>query len=343
MTRPTRSRIGYLVALMIAVALAFYLSGKLFQPGEEEPAPREPALETAPAEPEPPAVATLPEQPEPAPVDETPTVVEKEPEPWAEDSMVPARFMRDLARYGVSRFHPADTRDNPGEMPMNTLTYGLLNARFGLDRNAFGQVQAGGADAMRRRILGYVFQPGFVAYLYGHYADRFIEEVRAAVNEAEREYRSGQGFAKQPLRPADAAVMLSGNAALARDGAKDFAAVAANRGIVTRVHDAQVTARAVTAAYESMWARTREGEVPPPEAEAEVRRAIEAREAARMAVVRAVRQETGRLAIDDGEVFFLAGWAGRRATTPGQAQGVGELGEALADLADRLDALAAEF
>ncbi|EPR35715.1 hypothetical protein dsat_1819 [Alkalidesulfovibrio alkalitolerans DSM 16529] len=341
MTRPARSRIGYLVALMIAVALAFYLSGKFFQPDEEEPTPKEPASEAVPQAP--PAV-TLPEPTEPATsVEETPAVAEKEPEPWVEDNMIPARFMRDLARYGVSRFHPAGTRENPGEMPMNTLTYGLLNARFGLDRNAFGQVQTGGADAMRRRILGYVFQPGFVAYLYGHYADRFIEEVRAAVNEAEREYRSGQGFAKQALRPADAAVMLSGNAVLARDGAKVFAAVAANRSIVTRVHDAQVAARAVAGAYESMWARTRDGAAPPSEAEAEVRRAIEAREAARMAVVRAVRQETGHLSIDDGEVFFLAAWAGRRATTPGQAQGVGELGEVLSNLADRLDVLAAEY
>lgn len=340
MMRPARSRIGYLVALMIAVALAFYLSGKFFQSGEEEPAPKEPVPEAAP---EAPPVVTLPEPTEPVvSAEETPAVAEKEPEPWIEDNMIPARFMRDLARYGVSRFHPPGTRANPGEMPMNTLTYGLLNAQFGLDRNAFGPAQSGGADAMRRRILAYVFQPGFVAYLYGHYADRFTEEVRAAVSEAEREYRSGQGFAAQPLRPADAAVMLAGNAVLARDGAKVFAAVAANRGIVTRVHDAQVAARAVAGAYEAMWATTRDGAPPSTEAEAEVRRAIEAREAARMAVVRAVRQETGQLSIDDGEVFFLAAWAGRRATTPGQAQGVGELGKALADLADRLDALAAE-
>ncbi|EPR38712.1 hypothetical protein dsx2_0521 [Desulfovibrio sp. X2] len=346
MARPART-ISVIVIVAAVSWLAFYLGGKFMHrhKAEELAVQQEQASPSAPVNPGGPSVV-VPAPPPPAAGQAgaggaVGAPGEQAKKPVSEDSVVPSAFFRDLARYCVAQFQPAHTRRNPGDRPANGLSVSRLNARFGLDENAFGKSHQG-AESMRRHILSYVFQPGFVPYLYNNYADLFLDQLREAVADAHRDYKTAKGYSSEPLHADDAAAMLHQDSALAAEAGKILAAVSSSKEITARVAAEQAAAAKVAAAYERVWAAADKNQLGP-EADAIIRLAVADREAARNGVIRAVLAKTGPLPLEDDEVFYIATWGARRANTPGQSEGLAAAAKSLTDLSGKLAGLAEEY
>lgn len=332
-----RGRDGVMLAVGLAVAagLAFWISGKITQQKKAE----EPTVAAAPA-----ANATAPAKPGlTLPVAQGPGVqaqVEAAPgaqaEAFAEDPVIPSSFFRALARWAVAQYQPPQSRHNGSDKPLTTLTVSRMNARFGTEDDAFGPGKGSGPE-LRRRILGYALQPGFVTYLGKNYMTPFLGWLSGAAAEARRDYRAAKGFNSELLRPADAAAMHRLYAGLSGDVGKVLSATAEHKEIAVRVEAVHAASARVAQAYEKTWDGTGSKPLTGAEADAVIRQAVTDRALAHAAAIRAVREKTGRIGLDDEETFYVAEWAVRRLATPGLQDGLAACGALLTELASRLE------
>lgn len=335
-------RLRLAVGLAVAAGIAFWLSGTITQQRKAE----DTAQVSAPA-----ANATAQAGPglslpvggangmqaQVAP----PPGAQEQTEAFAEDPVVPSSFFRLVARWAVAQYQPPQSRHNGTDKPWSNLTVSRLNARFGTEEDAFGPGKGSGPE-LRRRVLAYALQPGFVGYLGKNYMEPFLGFLRDAATEARRDYRTAKGLAAEPLRAADAAAMFRLYAALAADTGKVLSAAAAHGEIAARVAGVHAASAKVAKAYERTWNAGDAGNAGAgaSEADAVIRQAVADRAAAQAAAIRTVREKTGPLVLDDDETFYVAEWAARRLAAPGQKDGLAAAGGLLADLAQRLQTLA---
>jgi len=328
------------VGLAVAAGLAFWLSGTITQQRKAETPPAANATAENATGQAAPGLALPPGQGPGMQAAVTPPPGDA-PEAFAEDPVVPSSFFRAVARWAVAQYQPPQSRHNGGDRPLSQLSVSRLNARFGTEDDAFGPGRGSGPE-LRRRVLAYVFQPGFVGYLGRNSMTPFLGFLREAAAEARRDYRTARGFSSEALRPADAAAMYRLYAALAADTGKVLGATAAHREITARVKAAQAASAMVAQAYEKTWDGGGGQPLSGAEADAVIRQAVAERAAARAAAIRAVRERAGKIGLDDDETFYVAEWAVRRAATPGQLDGLAAAAELLADLSLRLENLARE-
>ncbi|WP_029893897.1 hypothetical protein [Desulfohalovibrio reitneri] len=373
MARIKRSYIIYLLAVVAAGYLAFYFAGKsvdvepdsgaeMAEEAEQRPDTARETLEKEGVDLPPPSFddnATAPfqqpsgeeaEQDEPAPPpqpDREPTAPsggknaagEETPRPpslqgeMVEDAVVPLSFVDELAEYCVSRYLPPRTRANPSDEPLNRLTFKALNMRFGLDRDAFGR-GPDSALAMRKEILGYAFQPGFIEYLADLYSAEFADTLVRQAEEAMREYRLGEGeFERRALSDADIRGMLRAFAAQADGAGRIFDALAKAPKLMGLVADHQQAADMVLEAHRKFDSRENLSPEQVDERGAAIKRAIARREQMRERLTARVRKAAGDVVLSDAEVLYLTTWAYRRHQDfPDWRASLEEAGAALRDL-----------
>ena len=338
----SRDRLRLALGLAVAAGIAFWLSGTITQQrtGQDTAQVSAPAANaTAQAG----SGLNLPVggangmQAQVAP----PPGAQEQAEAFAEDPVVPSSFFRLVARWAVAQYQPPQSRHNGTDKPWSNLAVSRLNARFGTEEDAFGPGKGSGPE-LRRRVLAYALQPGFVGYLGKNYMEPFLGYLRDAAAEARRDYRTAKGLAVEPLRAPDAAAMFRLYAALAADTGKVLAAAAAHGDIAARVAGVHDASAKVAKAYERTWDVGGAGQ-PVSDADAVIRQAVSDRAAAQAAAIRTVREKTGPLGLDDDETFYVAEWAARRLAAPGQKDGLAAAGGLLADLAQHLQTLAGEY
>ena len=98
----------------------------------------------------------------------------------------------------MAQYQPPQSRLNGTDKPYTALTVSRMNARYGTQDDAFGPGKGSGQE-LRRRVLAYALQPGFVSYLGKNYMTPFLGWLDNAATEAKRDYRTAKGFSAESL------------------------------------------------------------------------------------------------------------------------------------------------
>lgn len=259
-----------------------------------------------------------------------------------EDSVIRADFVRDLAGWMVSRYKPAPAG---GRGQINA---GLqaANLRYGTNLRGMERKSAGDIPASRAFILRYAFSPSMLEALYGIYAERFVDEVAHAA------LAPDQGKAMSEAQLDD---LYANYAGFFGDLSKVTAGAAAMPDLKARIEQVNAVGRKSLAVHaeitETVFAldEAREKgntasvqnlEKKLAELNGRYRSALQEHNAARAALIAAIRKGAPVRHLDDDTVLFVTLWIERRLDQPDAQAAAVKASQLLADLSRRFEAAA---
>ncbi|MDY7001390.1 MAG: hypothetical protein SVS15_06370 [Thermodesulfobacteriota bacterium] len=330
---------GVAVILVIAAAALWPMRDRLFNK------PAEPVSEEAPKIPfDPKYMTQIPSVPgENATTAQNKTAhanaTGQEPLPES-DKVVTPDFIKDLARFTASCYHPAGTRHNRGKVGLTTCTFKKLNIRYGVRLTGLAH-QSRDPEAAREEIFAYAFNPITLKLIYDIYANDFILALTDAVQNQTREFLSGSGkYVEAGLGPEHAAEMLRIHARLAADTARCFQCFARKPDLVSPVAQYFRAAQKVLEAYGEYASL----EVESADAKAldkvseKIKQAIMAREKIKNSIISGIRPKAEPFSLSEGDVLDMATWVYRRVSGhPERINAVGAVAALLLTLAEDLE------
>jgi len=330
---------GVAVVLVIAAAALWPMRDRLFN------TPVEPVQEQTPEIPfDPKYMARIPEQPgQNATAPQNKTVQDnataQKPLPESDDVVTPG-FIKDLARFTASCYHPAGTRHNKGKVGLTTCTFKKINMRYGVRLTGLTH-QSPDAKAAREEIFAYAFNPITLKLIYDIYADDFTLALTDAVQNQTREFLSGSGkYVEAGLGPEHAAEMLRLHARLAADTARCFQSFSRNMELVSTMAQYFQAAQGVLEAYGEYAAlEAEDADVKALDRVSEkIKRAIMTREKIKNSVISGIRPKAEPFSLSEGDVLDMAAWAYRRVSGhPERINAVGAVASLLLTLAEDLE------
>lgn len=284
---------------------------------------------------------------------------------WLRDKVVTPYFIKDLAEFVVSSYHPAGTVDNRSENGVNAISFKALNARYGLEliglRHSSQTLQRA-----RDEILDHVMNPKRMQAMYKHYAGSFVQEVVEQAKDTRKEFVTEQGgTAKHSLDAMQIAEMLRLNSQYLQDVAQIFRALSKSSGITGSVRSyLQAEQQSVHANYVLSKARNEyrvlekkkrrsgsnatlerrlsQAAREKKEAAKEYRQAIQERETLRNSIIETLRQETGPLELEGHEILYIAEWIYRRVKGEQNSRAIRTASDLIADLSAKFSRKAEE-
>ncbi|WP_461208976.1 hypothetical protein [Desulfocurvus sp. DL9XJH121] len=253
------------------------------------------------------------------------------------DRVLTPDFMRDLAAYLASAYHPAGTRDNTGNRGMTTMTFKRLNMRYGVNLSGL-DVDHADTVAGRREALTHLMSPIVLRLAFDILADPFVEELAAQGAAQKREFRTKTGYEERPISDAQVREMLKLYAALVSDAGRTFRTFAGNPDLVAAMKRYFKEADRVNAAYAAYADREAVG-APRDELDAiskEIKEAIQDREKARDALL-SMADRGPHTMLGQGDVADIAAWIYRRLANDTDAiNAVGAIASLSGELAEKL-------
>ena len=264
-----------------------------------------------------------------------------EPEPVPEtDKVITPEFIKDVAWFVASCYHPAGTRHNKGKVGLTTCTFKKLNMRYGLHLTGLAHENPEMAAA-REEIFAYAFNPITLRLIYNIYGHEFIVALTDAVRNQTRDFVSRSGkYVEAGLGREHASEMLRIHARLAADAARCFQCFAREPDLVSVVKQYFQAAAHVLETY---------GEYAALEAEdadikalnrvsEKIKQAILAREKIKNRIISGIKPDTEPFSLSEGDVLDMAAWVYRRVSGhPERINAVGAVASLLLELAEDME------
>ncbi len=259
------------------------------------------------------------------------------PEP---DKVVTPDFIKNLARFTASCYHPAGTRHNKGKVGLTTCTFKKLNMRYGVRLTGLAH-ESPDTEAAREEIFAYAFNPITLRLIYNIYAQDFTRALAEAVQDQTREFLSGSGkYVEAGLGPEHAAEMLGIHARLAADTARCFQYFARKPDLVSTMAKYFKAAQEVLETYGEYAALEAEDADPKAldKVSEKIKQAIMAREKIKNSIISGVRPKAEPFSLSEGDVLDMAAWVYRRVSGhPERINAVGAVASLLLELAEDME------
>ena len=351
---PNKVLVILVVAALVAVAGLGYklyqkrqaLEETTVQPPASAEAPQQrqsdlpafaPRPDAPPMQPEGTTIAPVPGSDEEAESDSA-SVTMRVATPATDRVMTPA-FIKDLASFLATAYHPAATRHNAGNRGMTTMTFKRVNMRYGVDLTGLDVDRKDTAKG-RGEALSHLMSPIVMRLAFDLFSDSFVEELAAQAASQSREFSNGGSFATRKLRDGHVREMLKLYAAQVRDAGKMFQAYASRPDLVAAMRRYFEAAEAVNAAYGKYADREAVG-APQKELDAisvEIQNTIKTRDAMRAGLVKGAAPAPGSQ-LTKADALDIAAWIYRRLKRDPEAiNAIGAIASLSKELADKLDA-----
>ena len=280
-------------------------------------------------------------------------ISEDDSESWVENTIFTPSLVQDAAGFLVEHYHPPGSPGASEDKGMITMSFKVLNARYGIHFLSLHAADKG-IEQARSRVLQYALQPYILERIYALYVQQVLEALSNEAEQARKTFYAPDGEKHQAgLTAGQTAEMFALYAEYFQAVGKLMGILSDDRDILVDVQEyLQAEQEAVHAGYilkkaahslareqneaEKISADTQEEKDKKDMAAEKYRQALRRREQSKQRILDRIQSRAPELNLATHEIMYIAQWMHRRLIEGEKTDALNAASDLLTDFAGRL-------